>query len=193
MVWNRVHIERRRPWVKSESVVLIGPGGVGKSSLGRALGPMLGWPVVDLDAVYCEEIGTIGPFIGRYGYERYRAENLKLAERLFVQTPTPMVFVASSGFLAGTPGSSDNIRARQVLARGFAISILPMLNVDAATNLVVARQLERGFGLERDSEERKFRERFPIYREAGDMLVVSTESPSLVAGAVAQSMKGFLD
>ncbi|MBU1306769.1 MAG: AAA family ATPase, partial [Alphaproteobacteria bacterium] len=28
---------------------LLGPGGVGKSTLGRALAQLLGWPLIDLD------------------------------------------------------------------------------------------------------------------------------------------------
>lgn len=140
--------------------------------------------MIDLDLEFCDRIGEIGSYIGTHGYERYRAENLDLACRLTASIDCPTVFVTSSGFLAARAGTHDHAKARQLVSAGYGLVLLPSLDVDIAASLVVERQLSRGFGLERASEGRKFRERFEIYRREGDMLVVSIEPPAEIASAV---------
>lgn len=181
---SAIHIEMRRPWRQGGRLMLLGPGGVGKSTLGRALAETLGWSLIDLDLAFCERIAVIGPFIAAHGYERYRAENLALAERLLGETPPSTVFVTSSGFLVAATGTDDRRRAERLVTGGYGITLLPSLDIDTATSIVVERQLTRGFGFERQPEERKFRGRFAIYRETGDMLVASTAPPQQIAAAV---------
>lgn len=178
------HIATRRQWVAGETIFLLGPGGVGKSTLGRELSRQLGWQLIDLDLEFCERIEVIGDFIAAHSYERYRAENLVLAETLATAAAGPTVFVTSSGFLAGKPGSDDHASARRIVATGYGVTLLPSLDVDVATSVVVARQLTRGFGFEQAAEEQKFRQRFRVYRDAGEMLVVSVADPVGVAAAV---------
>jgi len=187
---DQTHIVMRRRWAAGETVFLLGPGGVGKSTLGRELARQLGWPLIDLDLEFCERLEVIGPFIATHGYARYRAENLALAGRLVAAGPGPNVFVTSSGFLAARRDSADHASAQRIVATGYGITLLPSLDVEVATSIVVARQLTRGFGLQRVSEEQKFRARFQIYREAGEMLVVSAGDPASTAGAVIGWMKG---
>jgi len=169
---TQTEIVIRRPWTEGETLFLQGPGGVGKSTLGRELAQRLGWPLIDLDLEFCEQLQSIGRFIADHGYPRYRAENLALAGRLFV---------TSSGFLAAEPHSADHQSARRIVAGGYGVTLLPSLDIDVATAIVVTRQLRRGFGLEQASEERKFRQRFHIYHQAGAMLVVSTDAAAAIA------------
>jgi shikimate kinase len=189
MALNPIQIECRRPWRNDESIVLLGPGGVGKSTLGRELARLLGWTLIDLDFAFCDEVGVIGPYIAEHGYARYRAENFALAERRWADRNSSVVFVTSSGFLAGKPGSIDEARARRLVAQGYGISLMPSLDIDKATAIVVERQLLRGFGLHQNSEESKFRQRFPIYRDSGDMLVVTVAGPAAVAEAIKEALR----
>ena len=137
-----------------------------------------------MDLEFCERIEVIGDFIATRGYEPYRAENLALAETLAGAVSGPAVFVTSSGFLAGKSGSGDHASAHRLVGTGYGVTLLPSLDVDVATSVVVARQLTRGFGFEQASEDQKFRQRFRIYRDAGEMLVVSVGDPVGVAAAV---------
>ena len=187
-VQGSVEIEMRRAWIPGETLILLGPGGVGKSTLGRNLAERLQWRLIDLDLEFCDQIGIIGPYIGAYGYDRYRAENLALAETLLSIVTEPTIFVTSSGFLAGATGSADQTRAMQVANAGYGITLLPSLDIEIATSIVVSRQLERGFGFERETEDRKFRQRFAIYKNAGQMLVVSAAAPVCIAAAVAAKL-----
>ncbi|UXN74019.1 hypothetical protein N8D56_01395 [Devosia sp. A8/3-2] len=42
-----------------------------------------------------------------------------------------------------------------MIRTGYGITLLPSLDIDHATALVVERQLKRGFGLERESRNRQ--------------------------------------
>lgn len=177
-------INMHRPWRSGETIFLLGPGGVGKSTLGLVLAGRLNWPLIDLDLEFCKDIAEIGRFIRENSYEAYRAENLLLAQRLVARAEGPMVFVTASGFLAAELRSSDYAQARALMQTGYGITLLPSLDIEHATALVVERQLKRGFGLERESENSKFRARFGRYRGQGDMLVVSSAPAEDVAIAV---------
>jgi len=181
------HIEARRLWRPGEVVFLLGPGGVGKSTLGRELARQLGWPLVDLDLEFCDRLAIIGEFITAHGYERYRAANLALAQDLLASAIGPMIFVTASGFLAAQPETQDYHQARQLVATGYGLTLLPSLDLDVAAPIVVQRQLGRGFGLIRDTEDRKFRDRFALYQGEGDALVVSTDAPANIASAVIEA------
>ncbi len=152
--------------------------------MGRALASQLDWPLVDLDLVFCDRIAVIGDYIAAKGYAAYRAANLALAQALVAEAMIPQVFVTPSGFLAAAPETSDYRQARALVAGGYGIVLLPSLDIELACRIVVAPQLTRGFGFEATSESEKFRTRFPLYRAAGDALVVSTAPPDAMAAAV---------
>lgn len=183
-------ITMRRTPSAAEHIFLIGPGGVGKSTLAAAMAPRLGRPLLDLDLEFCSRVGIIGPFIAAHGYHAYRQANLDLALELTQALAEPTVFVTASGFLAAEPQSDDCQRASALVATGYSIALLPTLDLVVATHIVVDRQMQRGFTLDRAGEIEKFRHRFHIYRDAGDMLVVSTQPASQTAAAVVAALHG---
>lgn len=185
------NIETKRPRAAHENIFLLGPGGVGKSTLGTELAHQSGWPLIDLDLEFCDRIAVIGPFIARHGYDAYRLENLRLATRLVATLTQPTLFVTSSGFLAA-PSTSDDHRSALALVRsGYGITVLPSLDLDDATEIVVIRQLARGFGFDREDQTRKFQHRFGIYRDMGDMLVISMAPANETAGTVIAALGGL--
>ena len=184
-------IEIKRPRAAHENIFLLGPGGVGKSTLGIELARQGGWPLIDLDLEFCHRVAVIGPFIASRGYEAYRLENLRLATKLVAGLTQPTLLVTSSGFLTAPPDSDDHRGALALVRSGYGITVLPSLDLDEATEIVVARQLTRGFGFEREEQARKFQHRFEIYRDKGDMLVVSTAPVSEMAGAIMAVLGGL--
>jgi shikimate kinase len=180
-----VGITVRRPWTNPAALFLVGPGGVGKSTLGAVLAPALGRAFIDLDSEFTARIGPIGDFIRGRGYPRYAAENSALAQALVQAATEPLVFVASSGFLA-SDASPDLLTANLALVRaGYAITLSPAEDIEAAAAIVVERQLGRGFGLEREREGRIFRTRFGAYWNLADMTVVASGPPGDTASAIA--------
>jgi shikimate kinase len=184
-------IETKRPRAAHENIFLLGPGGVGKATLGAELARQSGWPLIDLDLEFGNRIAVIGPFIASHGYEAYRLENLRLATRLVAALTQPTLFVTSSGFLAAPPSTDDHRGALALVRSGYGITVLPSLDLDEATEVVVTRQATRGFGFDRDEQAQKFRQRFDIYRDKGDMLVVSMTPASETAGAVITALGGL--
>jgi shikimate kinase len=177
-------IDMQRPASPEENIVLIGPGGVGKSTLGARLARLSGRRLIDLDLEFCQRIAVIGPYISQHGYEAYRSANLVLAGELLGAVELPTIFVTSSGFLAAPEETSDYQQALALVRTGYGITVLPSLDVEVATIIVVERQLTRGLGMKRADEVAKFRTRFAVYRDLGDMRVVSAGPPAEIAEAV---------
>ena len=168
------------------TLFLIGPGGVGKSTVGALLAQEMNYRFSE----FCEQLLNIRQYIQRNGYERYVRDNAALCSRLLAENPhEKRVVVLSSGFLA-TDVCPEIVAGNQQLVRqsGYSILLLPSEDIDIATRIVVARQLMRGFGLVREKEEMKFRQRFREYCALDDCRVVSSEEPERVAELVREKV-----
>lgn len=178
----------RRPRSDERVLYMIGPGGVGKSTLGKELAISLGFALIDLDQEFCQRIANIGLFIRAQGYVRYKTENSALAHALIFPLTEPTIVVTSSGFL-----SSDNPydvgQANLSLVRtGYSLTLLPSNEIEQATPIVVERQMRRGFELDRQREEKTFRERFELYKRLGDMVIISSSTAEETASVVATAL-----
>jgi len=180
-----IDITWRRSWTRAPLLFLIGPGGAGKSSLARLLAPMLARRLVDLDDEFRAANGPIDHYMRGAGYEAYKRANSELAQRLAGHSPSSVLFVTSSGFLS--PDNPPDILSsnRSLIRTGYSISLLPAADLDAASKIIVARQLSRGFLHDAEKERRTIAARFDLYRLAGDMLVVSSDRPEEIAANLA--------
>lgn len=61
---------------------MIGPGGVGKTTVGKVLALQLGLQLFDLDEEFCKRIANIGVFIREHGYNQYLFQNSELCSTL---------------------------------------------------------------------------------------------------------------
>lgn len=161
---------------------LIGPGGAGKSTVGEKLAVRLGYVFVDLDAQFCERIANIREYLKSDGYEAYLEQNAALFDVLLAERRHQnVVFALSSGFLATDIRPDIVERNRQrVKECGRSILLMPSKDVDVACGCIVKRQLKRGFGLVRDNEEAKFRQRFTDYMAQGDIQIFAMASPEVI-------------
>lgn len=167
-------------------IFLIGPGGVGKTTCGRILAELLDFDFVDLDTEFCNRIENITTFIRTKGYEKYCSENSKLFYELLKISNDNCVFALSSGFLIHESLGSKH---KQILeSSGISVLLLPSSLLEESTEIIVKRQLKRGFGLKEGREREKFTERFPIYKKFGDIKIFSQETPEVIAKQIKKEL-----
>ncbi|WP_128253723.1 shikimate kinase [Falsirhodobacter deserti] len=159
----------------SRRVIFVGPGGAGKTTLGKQVAATLGFPFYDLDDMFCDQILNIRSFIGQNGYEAYSHRNGLLLAGFLEQAPSRMVAALSSGVLS--KDMAEPLRGCLVtLVRnsGDAFLVLPHPDDERAAEIVARRQVRRGFGLLYEPERQKYLRRLTEYRALGfPELVVS--------------------
>ena len=164
-------------------IFIIGPGGVGKSTCGEILANLLGYNFIDLDVEFCKRVENVGSYISNKGYKKYCLENSKLFYKILSQHLENFVFSLSSGFLIHENMEELILRHKQTLKElGISVLLLPSESLDEGVEIVVKRQLSRGFDLKEDREKTKFIQRFPIYKKLGDIKIFSHEKPEIIAG-----------
>ena len=171
-------------------IFLIGPGGAGKSTVGKLLSNRLNYMMVDLDDEFCERIVNIREYIKLHSYESYLEQNSMLLNKLLVEHANHnTLFVLSSGFLS-TDIRQDIVESnrRVVIEQGFSVLLMPSQDYHEAMKCIVYRQLTRGFSLVGKKEEEKFRKRFREYIELGDLKIFSMEKPELIAAKIADQL-----
>lgn len=153
------------------NIVLIGPMGSGKSTVGAALARRLGRPHVDTDHFFVARNGPIPEYFSAHGEAAFREEEAQIVAEL-LDAPRPSV-VSLGG------GSVVSAEIRALLKSQFVV----MLDVteaqaearigDAATRPMLtagtsAPPIERW--------KRIYAEREPLYRECADLIVSAAEA-----------------
>lgn len=174
---------------------LIGPGGAGKSTVGALLAARLGYTFADLDTLFCERIANIRDVIRSDGYEAYLEQNAALFDSLLrASQGRDVLFVLSSGFLSTDIRPDIVQRNRQrVRESGFSVLLMPSRDENEACRCIVERQLTRGFGLVKEKEEAKFRQRFAEYMTLGDKQIFSMDAPDVIAQNIALFLSHHVD
>ncbi|WP_255312428.1 shikimate kinase [Kiloniella majae] len=170
----------------------MGPGGVGKTTVGTIAARRLNLPLIDLDTEFCEGINNIGQYIRNNGYEKYVIENSRLfTKQLSIQT-RPSLFVLSSGFLA-TDTSPETLARNQkhIKQSGTSILLLPSLVPAEAAEIVSTRQMQRGLGLNPATETAKYLSRISTYQNFADHQIVSDKKPEEIAQEVCELIRSL--
>lgn len=148
------------------SIVLIGPGGAGKSTVGARLAERLGIGFVDLDRRFADRAWDISEYIDRFGYHAYARMNVETYCALLSESDADARVVAlSSGFMTYPHDSHpDYTQLRcDIEQRPTTLVLLPSLDREICVAETVRRQLTRPFARSAAREEAVIRERFPIY------------------------------
>jgi shikimate kinase len=185
-----IEVDKHRCWDRSQHILLIGPGGAGKSSLGIELAPLLSRCLVDLDSEFIQRVGNIGRFIREEGYDAHKRRNATLAGQIIVEAADPMLLVTSSGFLTSDNPPEALAANHRVLAACYSICLLPSRDVERAVQIIVQRQVTRPFTSDWKREEATIRARYPLYVQKGDLRVFSTLSPKDTAGVLMDYITG---
>lgn len=161
----------------TSSIVLVGPMGAGKTSIGRRVARALHLPFVDTDKIVVRDHGPIPDLFLRDGEARFRAlERAAVVEAL----RSPGVVALGGGAVMDPGTQTDLTRHRVVL-----LTVSPR---------IVASRIQGGdrpllAGEEDPVErwERIYAEREPVYREVADMTIDTSTGPlaAVVADIVA--------
>ncbi len=164
-------------------ILLVGMMGSGKSSVGRALARLTGWPFVDNDALLREATGrTPRELLDEGGEEGLRAAE-STAFRTALARPVPEIAAVAAGVVL-----EPDDRAAMASA-GFVV----WLRARAST---LARRAPGGghrpwlAGDARDWLERTARDRAPLYESVADLIVdVDSLTPAAIAHRIVADLE----
>lgn len=146
---------------------LIGPGGAGKSTIGRILADLIRCPFHDLDRLFEERQGDIDDFIRLRDYAAYARSNVETYQA--IEPDSPAVLALSSGFMTYPENAHPELQAirRSIATQPSTFVLLPSLDLEECVTETVHRQRERPLAHHRSDrrEEDVIRQRFPVYMD----------------------------
>ena len=172
-------------------VRLIGPGGAGKSTVGRILAERLEAPFLDLDQAFVQRLGDISVYIARAGYDAYARENVETYRQLLRSRETSCILALSSGFMTYPEAVHPEYKElrQEVETSAATFVLLPSLKLDDCVNEVVRRQLTKPFARSPAVEEAVIRGRFPIYIGLKARKVETMRSPVETAQTILLNLR----
>lgn len=166
---------------------ITGPGGAGKSTVGKVLACKLHYTLIDLDDAFCQRIMNISVFIRSQGYASYLVANSLLLEKFLTEQRVRKHFLFFHKVFYRQTYRRDIIshNRKMISEHGLSVLLMPSACYEAALECILARQLSRGLFLKRETEERKFQQRFYEYLQLGDLKIFSMETPENIADEIA--------
>lgn len=153
--------------IASRSIVLIGFMGTGKSSVGRRLAQVTGWPRFDTDQMIATALGmSITKIFSRLGEEQFREEESRALQK--IDAATRSIIVTGGGVV---------LRPENV-ARLHELGTIVRLTANLPTLLErLARRADRPLlqtANPAGTVEALVRQREPLYEQAADITVDTT-------------------
>lgn len=152
------------------NIVLIGPMGSGKSTVGAALARRLGRPHVDTDHFFVARHGPIPQYFTAHGEQAFRAEEERIVTEL-LDSPRPSVISLGGGSVV-----SETVR--RLLEKELVVMLeVTSAQAEARIGDAVTRPMLTA-GTEDPPIERWrriYEEREPLYRQCADFVVSAAE------------------
>jgi shikimate kinase len=170
-------------------ILIIGPGGAGKTTCGSLLAQKLTLPFIDLDREFSSRLGNIDVHLEAFGYKSYFKKNSQLFRDVLSDLEHRTVIALSSGFM--TYPDKETLTQNKDLVRtgGTSICLMPSADFAECVSIIVSRQMGRGMSLNEENQEAAIEKRFWIYRELGDHHIYSSESPEIVAELMVSALE----
>lgn len=146
----------------SRNVVLIGPMGSGKSTVGAALARRLGRPHVDTDHFFVARHGSIAEFFTQRGEQAFRAEEERVVAEL-LDAPRPSVISLGGGSVL-SPRTRAALQTQLVVMLDLTAEQAALRLGDGSSRPVLGDDPLTAW-------RRIYTEREPLYRECADIVV----------------------
>jgi len=96
---------------KDQAIVLVGPAGVGKTTVGKKLASALGFPFIDTDALFVRDHGSIADFFANHGESAFR----KLEEEYLSFAIAQHGIVATGGGIVLSATNRATLKSAKVI------------------------------------------------------------------------------
>ncbi len=166
-----------------QSIILVGFMGAGKSTIGRALRHLTGWPLIDLDELIVQQQGVSIPEIfaeqGEAAFRRYETEALRSL------SPLSPIILATGGGIVSCPENWQLMRSlgRIIYLRAEWETLRDRLAGSSGRPLATADRGEADI-------QRLWLQRLPLYQQAD--CIVDTDGQG-VEEVVRDIMAGIKD
>ena len=159
-----------------ENIVLIGMPGSGKTTVGKLLAQTLGRPYWDTDDLITEKTGlTPAQLIEKEGEKAFRAVESQVIEAVSEQTGA---VIATGGGAVLAPENVELLRqnGRLYFLDRPLVQLLPTA--------------DRPLSSSKEAMEKRYAERYPIYRAAADAVITNDGSAEMAAQQIKRSFLG---
>lgn len=155
--------------MEKNKVILMGPMGVGKSTLGKRAANLLGWKYIDNDLDLSETSGNSLEYLSKIS-----VEELHKLEAEFVLK----IINSDAPYIAGAAASViENTEVQEALLKVNAIYLsipLKVIYLRASAGIVGRQALNSG----NDIIKERFERRDPLYRKYASHILKLSESPN---------------
>lgn len=158
-----------RIYKEKENVVLTGMPGSGKTTVGRIAAEKLGFEFVDTDVIITERYGNISDIFEKYGEEYFR----NIEKEIIFEVSAKSGAVISTG--GGAVLKADNIKN---LHRNGKIYFIDR-DIDD-----ILPTSDRPLSSDRESLEKRYAERYDIYKNTADVRIKVDDAPQEIAGRI---------
>lgn len=175
----------------SERIFIVGPGGAGKSTTGKLLSEKLNFQLIDVDTMFNSRIALIPHYVRDNGYKAYCEANSLLVDELLLEYTSKVVMPLPSGFLVHEDSPELVIKHIKLLQKsGISIMLLPSVSLEETVEIIVRRQLSRGFtDINEEKERTAITRRHPLYMTHGDIQVYSHEDPNQIVDVMLNELR----
>lgn len=149
----------------SNSIVLVGMRGAGKTSLGEATATVLGLKFVDVDIVFEQKLQPVREFVNAHGWDAFREAEADVLTELLSQNQQGFVIACGGGII-------ELERSRQALKQFGKKGLVVHVHRDLADikALLDADQTRPNLGATKDDVEAIYARREPLYAEVANRL-----------------------
>ncbi|RDL45386.1 shikimate kinase [Marinomonas piezotolerans] len=174
--------------INAPTIILVGPMGAGKTTIGRLLSQHLGREFFDSDRVIEDNAGADIPWIfEKEGEEGFRRRETHALQSMLEQDLPPVVLATGGGIVMKE--ENRELLKHQALVVYLSASVNQQLQrTSKSNNRPLLKQ-----GNPKDTLKRLFAIRDPLYREVASVVVeTDARHPKAVANKVLDAIKKYL-